>query len=158
MDMPNRPHDTYKSRAVETLGLWRVGDTQFKIYGLLAEGRQVTEAMKTKARDLIETGALPRAEVFGASNQLGFVIIHPGDTGLSISIHWWAMGSVLCQHFLRFPEYQDDAEDSIGRPAIGCVWELGLIQFETDLWKSAMMRGAGSPEDYLAVFYNRASV
>ena len=148
------PHETYTPRAVKNLGLWKVGDIQFKIYGLLAEGRQVTDDMKIKSRDLIETGALPRAKSFGDSNELGFVIIHPGETGLSISINWWAMGSVLCQHFARYPNYQDDIEDIDTRPAIGCVWELGIVEFETLLWKSTMMGNTPDCSVYLAGRYS----
>ncbi|QBF32943.1 hypothetical protein CFI11_17195 [Thalassococcus sp. S3] len=88
----------------------------------------------------------------GDSNDMGFVIIHPGDLGLSISAHWWAQGSVLCQHIYRRLHDAPLPMDTVSRPVIGCVWELALIQSEQRAWRTAMMRPDPDPEAYLLTF------
>lgn len=71
----------------------------------------------------------------GDDKGLGFVIIQPGDLGISILAHWWIQGSVLCQHIGRTLWDADEPMDTSTRPVIACVWELGLINAEQQLWR-----------------------
>lgn len=136
-------------RAMSNLGIWAIGSLRFKAYGLLARGRVLTSDTISVARRFLETDVAVRVAEMGDSNDLGFVIIHPGDLGVSISAHWWVQGSVLCQHIQR--RLYDAAEpmESATRPVIGCVWELTLIGAEQRAWRQTMMNAAPDKTAYL---------
>ena len=133
------PIEVYHPRAVSDHGVWEIGSLHFKVYGLLATGKEVTDDMLSVAKAFLEQDVLERVAAMRDSNGLGFVIIHPGDVGLSISAHWWAQGSVLCQHIYR-REYSAAAPmDTVARPVVACVWELALINAEQEAWRETMM-------------------
>ena len=98
-----QPLDIYQPRAVENLGVWPFDGRSLKAYGIVADGQGIDAAMQVLARLLVNQEVLPRVETEGASNGMGFIFIHPGALGLTISSHWWCQGSVLCQHNYRKP-------------------------------------------------------
>ncbi|MEO0960188.1 MAG: hypothetical protein AAFY66_17315 [Pseudomonadota bacterium] len=133
------PIEVYHARPVSDLGTWSAGAVDWKIYGLLARRMEITPGMIETARRFLEGEVLDRVASMGESNGLGFLIIHPGDTGLSIAAHWWVQGSILCQHIYR-KAYGDTAPmDAVTRPVVGCVWELDLVGAEREAWQARMM-------------------
>lgn len=92
---------------------------------------------------------LERVAAMGDSNGLGFVIIHPGELGVSISAHWWVQGSVLCQHNHRQLYGASEPMDTVARPVVACVWELALINTEQEAWRKSMMTPAPDRAAYL---------
>ncbi|MEM7177668.1 MAG: hypothetical protein AAF503_08175 [Pseudomonadota bacterium] len=147
--MSSGPIETYRPRAINSRGTWDFDGITFKVYDLLAEGRTVNDEMIGYAKAFVSQEVLPRSESMGDSNGLGFVIIHPGDLGLTIAAHWWAQGSVLCQHIYR--RQYDDARplDTINRPAVACVWELEIITAEQAIWRETMMNNQSDSAAYL---------
>ncbi|WP_292562847.1 hypothetical protein [Mesorhizobium sp.] len=85
----------------------------------------------------------------GDDNGMGFVIIHPGELGVSISVHWWIQGSVLCQHIYRKLYSAAEPMDTVKRPVVACVWELALINAEQEAWRKTMMKSEPSPSGYM---------
>lgn len=144
------PREVYAPRKISALGVWDAGPLRLKIYGLEAEGQSVTDAMSATARHVFETEVVARADAMGDSNNLGFVIIHPGTMGVSISSHWWVQGCVLCQHFFRQLYDAEQPMKTEGRPAIGCVWELAIVEAEQRFWRKKMMGKRPDAEGYLA--------
>ncbi len=142
------PVELYTPRRLVDLDPLTSGEMILKAYGLLAEGRSITPDMLVQAQDLLDGPVAQRAAATGDSNGLGFVIIHPGETGLTISLNWWAQGSVLCQHLHRQTHGQPTC-DPLSRPVIGCVWELAVIEAEQRAWRETMMRPDPDPEIYL---------
>lgn len=114
--------------------------------------------MQQTARHFIREDVLPRMTSLGDSNGLGFAIIHPGTTGLSISVHWWAQGSVLCQRFFRQLYGTDTPLDMTERPSIGCVWEMGIIAEETKIWRDTMMAEVPNLQGYLQMTGNLSAI
>ncbi|MEO1139852.1 MAG: hypothetical protein AAFW87_10390 [Pseudomonadota bacterium] len=144
------PIEIYRPRAVAHRGIWDVGGVRFKVHDLLADGQVVSGDTVAITQQFLKTEVLKRVADMGESNGLGFVILHPGDLGLSIAAQWWAQGSVLCQHIYR-KTYDGDAPlDTIARPVVGCVWELAIIQAEQAAWRATMMQAKPDPEAYLA--------
>ncbi len=144
------PIEIDHKRAVSDLGLSTIGAMQLKIYGLVAENMSVTDQMLTQSKEFLRDEVLGRVRAMGDSNDLGFVIIHPGELGLTISAHWWAQGSVLCQHIYR-RHYSDDAPlDTVTRPVVACVWELAIINAEQEAWRGTMMNSTPNRSAYLA--------
>ena len=144
------PVEVYHPREVSDHGVWDVGTVQFKVYGLLAQGKSISSETMSKAMQFLETEVLDRVAAMGESNDLGFVIIHPGDLGVSISAHWWVQGSVLCQHIHRQLYEAAEPMDTVARPVVACVWELALINSEQEAWRLNMMGRAPDQAAYLA--------
>lgn len=141
--------EIYRPRCVSNLGQWDIGGLKFKVYGLVADDKNVDETIITLAQSFVRQDVLPRVEGEGDDNGMGFVIIHPGEVGISILAHWWIQGSVLCQHIYRKTYSAIDPMDTVKRPVIACVWELALINAEQEAWRKTMMKSQPSPSGYM---------
>lgn len=135
----NGPVECYRPRAVTQVGIWQVGRTRFKVYGLLADGKVLTSDILQDAEAFMRGDVPAIIEAEGADNGAGFVIIHPGDLGVSTLAHWWVQGSVLCQSIRRKLYGADGPMNTETRPVIACVWELALIDAERKIWRDTMM-------------------
>ncbi|RWX76063.1 hypothetical protein EPK99_20660 [Neorhizobium lilium] len=141
--------ERYSPRTVMYLGTWDVGHLKLKVYGVLAAGKELTSSMIDDANAFVVQDLPPLVSAEGDDNGLGFVIIHPGDLGISVLAHWWIQGSVLCQHIRRTLWGADKPMDTATRPVIACVWELGLINAEQQLWRDTMMTDGPDTAAYL---------
>lgn len=141
--------ELYQPRAVSDLGNWNIEGYQFKVYGIAFKERDITESIVADAHAFVrdEVPALITAE--GDANGLGFVIIHSGELGATFLAHWWVQGSILCQHIRRKVWGAEKAISTTIRPVIACVWELGLINAEQEIWRKTMMNAAANPSAYL---------
>ncbi|WP_299391566.1 hypothetical protein [Pelagibius sp.] len=142
--------ELYRPRAVSDLGLWEIAPLTLKVYGIAADGQEITEALIRDARSFVGLEVPPLVAAEGEDNGLGFVIIHPGELGVSILAHWWIQGSVLCQHIQRTLWGAEKPMDTAARPVIACVWELGLINAEQEAWRETMMTSTPDPSAYLS--------
>ncbi len=142
-------NEIYQPRAVSDLGLWEIEGLKLKVYGLMAQNKEITRAMVTHGQSFVRDEVLPVVAAEGDSNGLGFVIIHPGDLGISTAVHWWIQGSVLCQQIHRQVYGAAAPMDTKTRPVVACVWELALINAEQEIWRRTMMTGTPSPTAYL---------
>lgn len=147
--MASETIEIYHPRRVSNLGQWDIGGLKFKVYGLVADNKNVDETVMTLAQSFVRQDVLPRVEDEGDDNGMGFVIIHPGELGVSILAHWWIQGSVLCQHIYRKLYSAIDPMDTVKRPVIACVWELALINAEQEAWRKTMMKSQPSPSVYM---------
>lgn len=141
--------ELYSPRSVADLGIWDVGHLKLKVYGVVAAGKELTSSMIDDARAFVVQDLPPLMSAEGDDNGLGFVIIHPSDLGISVLAHWWIQGSVLCQHIGRTLWGADKPMDTAMRPVIACVWELGLINAEQQMWRDTMMTGQPDSGAYL---------
>lgn len=141
--------EIYRPRPVSDLGQWDIGGLRLKVYGLVADDKTVDEATMAIAQAFVRQDVLPRVTEEGEDNGMGFLIIHPGELGVSILAHWWIQGSVLCQHIYRKPYAAIEPMDTVRRPVIACVWELALINAEQEAWRKTMMKSEPSPSAYM---------
>ncbi|MCF3638703.1 hypothetical protein LXM94_01790 [Rhizobium sp. TRM95111] len=141
--------EIYRPRDVSNLGQWAIGGLKLKVYGLVADNRKIDKAMVALGQSFVRQDVLPRVADEGDDNGMGFVIIHPGELGVSISAHWWIQGSVLCQHIYRKLYAASEPMDTVKRPVIACVWELALINAEQEAWRKAMMKNEPNPSAYM---------
>ncbi len=147
--------ERYRPRAVSDLGVWDVAPLKLKVYGILADGQEMTEQVVDTAQSFVGTEVPPLVAAEGEDNGLGFVIIHPGELGVSVLAHWWIQGSVLCQHIRRTLWGADAPMKTAARPVIACVWELALINAEQEAWRKTMMT---AEPDALAYLQARAGL
>lgn len=142
--------DIYAPRPMCYLGAWSFPGLDLKVYGLSADDRPITSAMQKTGQQFVRDQVLPSMTPLGDSNGLGFAILHPGTAGLSIPVHWWTQGSVLCQQFFRHLFGADRPLNMAKRPSIGCVWEMEIIAEETRIWRDTMMGEVPDRVAYMA--------
>ncbi|WP_426125331.1 hypothetical protein [Pararhizobium sp. PWRC1-1] len=147
--MNSKTIEIYHPRGVSNLGIWDMAGLKLKIYGLVADNRTIDQAMLILAQSFVRRDVLPRVADEGDDNGMGFVIIHPGELGVSISAHWWIQGSVLCQHIYRKLYSATEPMDTVKRPVIACIWELALINAEQEAWRKTMMKSEPNPSVYM---------
>lgn len=147
--MTSVPQEIYRPRAFSNRGVWDLGAVTFKAYDLRAKGKSVTPEMIATADTFLRKEVLPAVAHMGENNGLGFVIIHPGDLGLTIAAHWWAQESVLCQRIYRRLYDSPAPLDTVNRPAVACVWELEIITAEHQIWRETMMTPPPDTDAYV---------
>lgn len=152
IDIP-QPH---RPRKVRFLGYHATADWTLKLYGVAAHGdvpRPVlVEAMRTEI-----DARLPSPATAELRHGVGFAIAHDAaDLGF-VLIDWWYGRNEIHQIVLS------TKLDDPGRlaphplPAVGCVWELSVVDFERRAWLRHVLASAdGQPslEDYMAEQYN----
>ncbi|MCK7615925.1 hypothetical protein [Roseibium sediminicola] len=146
--MNNGPVEIYRPRDAAFRAIWEIGVIKFKVYDLLAQGKTVTGEMLETADSFLREEVVRDVGKMDDNNGLGFVIIHPGDLGVTIAAQWWSQGSVLCQRIYRH-QYDDVPLDTIRRPAVACVWELEIINAEQTIWRETMMKSHPDEFAYL---------
>ncbi len=150
--MTSNLEENYKPRSISKHGILQINDIKFKVYGLSVERKSIYDKMLIEAKEFSTDTVFPKILSEGEYNGLGFIIIHPGDRGLSISVHWWIQGSVLCQQIKRQLYNSNTPMDTAKRPAVACVWELAIINEEQIIWRETMMNSEPNREHYLAKF------
>ena len=148
---PHGPFEYYRPRAVTQAGSWQVGRTSFKVYGLLADDKALTPEIMQDAEAFVRCDLPAYIASEGAENGGGFVIVHPGDFGVSTVAHWWVQGSVLCQRIRRKLYGSDQPMNVTSRPVVACIWELAVIDAEQKIWRETMM----GDEPDLALYLNQ---
>ena len=115
----------YRSRPIRFLRL----EGQTKVYGIAAHAE------------------LPRPELVEAAvasldrEGPGFLIVHDAADHCFALIHWWANENEVHQRILTAPLDEPTALRPLETPAIGCVWELEVTDFERRAWIEHVLKG-----------------
>ena len=80
---------------------------------------------------------------------IGFVIAHDAATVGIALIYWWQAANELHQRVFTSPLDEPAALAPVADPAAGCVWELGIIDFERRAWIEDVLK-KGDVELYLS--------
>ncbi len=107
-------------------------------------------ALAVSAWDVAATLVPRAAGAEGASAGLGFVILHRGDAGSWLLMHWWAHGDICCQLLGHAAPGATAFDDVSARPLMACVWELPVIAAERAAWVDTMLSGAPDADGYIA--------
>ena len=138
--------DAYRPRRLRFIRHQRIGDWRLKVYGIATPG-------KTPRNELVEATlscagkALPAIETNRPG--IGFVIAHDAATVGIALIYWWQAANELHQRVFTSPLDQPSALEPLPDPAAGCVWELGIIDFERRAWIEDVLK-KGDMELYLS--------
>jgi hypothetical protein len=137
--------DAYQARPLRFIRRQDLGDWRLKVYGIAMPG-------KTPRAELVEA-TIARAEKvlpdIGPDRPgIGFVIAHDAAAiGIAL-IYWWAAANELHQRVFTSPIERPAALEPVPHPAAGCVWELGIIDFERRAWIEDVLK-KGDVELYL---------
>lgn len=143
----------YRPRPIRFLALQQTAGWRLKVYGITARGEHPRTRLVEAARVLAPT-VLPSPAVHegGADPYdlerygVGFVILHDAADYAFALYHWWAGRNEIHQRVFsalhsRLPELHPHPT-----PAIGCVWDLAITDFERRSWLRHMLAGEAAPD------------
>lgn len=118
----------------------RFGDWRLKLYGLAAPERGVRAELLDATRELA-AGCLPSVddERHGAA----FAIAHDANFPIAL-IYWWQATNELHQRVFAGRELGSMAP--IEWTPAGCIWELGIVEFERRAWISDVIGNPRGPD------------
>jgi hypothetical protein len=139
---------SHRTRPIRFLGLHEVWEWRMKLYGIAAEGdRPRPELVKATVAALLPT--LPHDDP--NTHGVGFAIAHDSGDHCYVLIDWWAERNEIHQRLLSAAFADLPALSPHPTPAIGCVWELAVTDFERRAWLEHVLAREGGPsiEAYL---------
>lgn len=118
----------------------RFGDWRLKLYGLAAPEQGVRPELLDATRELA-AGSLPSVdyERHGAA----FAIAHDANFPIAL-IYWWQATNELHQRVFAGRELE--SMGPIDWTPAGCIWELGIVEFERRAWISDVIGNPSGPD------------
>lgn len=130
----------YHQRRCDFVGEERLGDWRLKLYGLARPEQGVRE-------ELIETTRALAAETLPAVDDkqhgAAFAIAHDARWPIAL-VYWWHDMNEL--HAAIYAGAEPDRLEPAPATAFGCVWELGVVEFERRAWIEEVIGNADGPD------------
>lgn len=152
IDLPAR----HRPRKIRFLGYEVCDDWSVKLYGIASEGEAPRPALVDAMREQVRE-RLPRPATGEGRHGVAFAIAHDAADFGFVLVDWWygrnEVHQVVLSTALSRP--RDLAPHPL--PAIGCVWELGVIDFERRAWLRHVLdapEGRPSLAAYMAERYH----
>ncbi len=123
----------YVPRPARFLRIEEVGGWRMKIYGLAMPGRSARPELVEASLSLAARW-LPQPAVTDDRYGVGFVIAHDAMAASIAIVYWWESGNELHQRAFVGPHDDPRAMAKVDQQAAGCVFELGIIDFERRAW------------------------
>ena len=148
--------ESYVKRPVTFIRQLNAGDWRLKIYGLSAVSNHVSD-------ELIETAVhnipayLPSPAISEHRYGVGFLIIHRGTLRNWFLLDWWEYGDILFHKLFSSPlEEPESISPEREMPAVACVHELRVINFESEAWIKTILRKNPKPslDDYMSCAFD----
>ncbi len=137
--MPYHPRRIeFRQRA--TLDGWTL-----KLYAITAPGCRVDAELLGHALR-VAGPALPSPSAAPGRPRAGFVVVHATVKRIYVLVCWWAEENEVHQRIFSAPAGHADHLAPHGSPAIGCVWELAVTDFERRAWLTHVLARPGGPD------------
>ena len=136
----------YRPRPLRFIRRQDIGDWRMKVYGIAAEvGREARPALVEATVDLARR-VLPQPALDDERTGIGFVIAHDARAASIAIVYWWQSENELHQRSFVGPLDDPARMERIAHPAAGCVWELGIIDFERRAWIEDVLANPAGPD------------
>jgi hypothetical protein len=130
----------YHQRRCEFLGEESLGDWRLKVYGLARPDHGVR-------RQLVETTVRLSAEslppVDAQHHGAAFAIAHDARWPIAL-VYWWHDMNEL--HSAIYVGAESSELSPAPPSAFGCVWELGVVEFERRAWIEEVIGNPDGPD------------
>jgi hypothetical protein len=118
----------------------RFGDWRLKLYGLATPEKGVRPGLLDITRSLAEQSLPPVDEDHHGA---AFAIAHDARFPIAL-IYWWQGENELHS---RIYAGEDLGSLALAEPtALGCVWELGIVEFERRAWIADVIGNPDGPD------------
>jgi hypothetical protein len=140
------PHQPRLLRFVRSLTL---GDWRLKLYSITLQGRARRPEM-LEAAIAVAAAELPQPAHTADRYATGFVIAH--DAAIAL-VYWWQNENELHQRVHFGLRETPAAMRKLPDPGAGCVWKLGIVEFERRCWLQDVLTNPADPD--LAAYLSR---
>lgn len=135
----------YQPRHVRFLHYTSVGEWQLKVYGIALWGKSVRGDLVDAVPALAQL-ALPSPTSSQSHEEVGFVVIHDAADYAYVLVHWWEGGNEIHQRLYSAPANGTSEMRPHEGAAIGCVWELSVVDFERRCWIDNILKPSTGPD------------
>ena len=143
----------YQPRTIRFLKLHETADWRLKVYGITVDGGPLRPELVTVAEALAPS-VLPSPAVHSGTDDphdidrygVGFVILHDAADYAFALFDWWAGENELHQRIHSALPTRLGAMRPHPTPAIGCVWELAVTDFERRAWLEHVLSRPEGPD------------
>jgi hypothetical protein len=135
----------YRPRPLRFIRQQQLGDWRIKVYGIATPGRE-PRAELVEATVALAGAVLPQPALAEGRFGVGFVIAHDSATVSIGLVYWWQGFNELHQRAYTGPLDEPRALTPLTHPAAGCVWELGIIDFERRAWLEDVLANPAGPD------------
>lgn len=143
-DLAVRP---YRPRPLRFLRQERAGEWRLKLYGIAMPGQQVRPAL-VDATAALAAKVLPQPALGEGRYGTGFAIAQDAASACFGLVYWWQAQNELHGRAYGAPFDRPHDLQPIAQPDIGCVWVLGIIDFERRAWlEDVLANPAGADLD-----------
>jgi hypothetical protein len=118
----------------------RFGDWRLKLYALARPEKGVRPELLDRTRELAARSLPPRDHrVHGTA----FAIAHDANFPIAL-IYWWQDENEIRSRLYAGAE--PDSMELLDPTAFGCVWELGIVEFERRAWIADVIGNPDGPD------------
>ncbi|SRR5579871_2051079 len=143
----------YRPRHLRFIRRQDMGDWRIKVYGIATFGRTTrSELVEAAVSQAAKT--LPQPAVSDDRPAIGFVIAHDAASVCFALVYWWQSANELHQRVFVSPLAEPGNFRRYENPGAGCVWELGIIDFERRAWLEDVLANPEGPD--IDRYLNRA--
>jgi hypothetical protein len=114
------------------------------VYGIAASGEYPREEL-VEATVNLASESLPQPALGDGRYGVGFVTVHEAATLDIALVYWWQSQNELHQRVFAGPRADPPAMSALEHQATGCVWELGVIDFERRAWFEDVLTNPDGP-------------
>jgi hypothetical protein len=140
----------YAPRAFRFEEVWEIDGMNLKTYLITRSGTEtISNEMLRNARAYIELTLPAIRQQEGPDHGLGYVILHAGEMGNWLLIHWWAFEDIAMRMLASADIGKTQFKSEDHRRFHACVWEHVIIDHERNAWVETMMTDEGDPHRYL---------
>ncbi len=138
----------HRARPIRFLEEHRSDGWRLKVYGIAAVAERPRAALVDAAKALTPaclpaaTASAGEAARYGA----GFVVVHDAADFGFVLFDWWSGENELHQRLFSCPLDRPAALAPHPSPAVGCVWELAVIDFERRAWLRHVLANPAGPD------------
>ncbi|MEO0464614.1 MAG: hypothetical protein AAF127_15915 [Pseudomonadota bacterium] len=141
----------YEARNFAFVETREMACVEFKVYTIAKlEVTDVSPSLLRKAYQYIETVMPEVRKQEGADHGLGYVILHAGEMGNWLLIHWWAHSDIALRLLASAEIGSDVFTSNDHRRFHACVWEHVVIDHERLAWVRQAMTPEGDGARYLS--------
>jgi hypothetical protein len=135
----------YRPRHLRFVAMRQLDDWRVKLYGITLQGRDERPAF-LEATMALAQATLPRPALTEERYGVGLAIAHDAAVACIALVYWWENQNELHQRVFIGPREDPGAMRPLANPGAGCVWELGVLDFERRAWIADVLANPAGPD------------
>jgi hypothetical protein len=150
---PIQSEATYRQRRFTTRKPWVFEKKRFKVHlisHVVDQPPYSTRATVVEAAKLYTSMQLREMVAEGNHFDLGYVVLHEGESAHWLLINWWIRGGICCSILSNASHERPTNFSRVESPYSDCVWEAVAVEHERRAWVDLVLSGPRSLESYLS--------